>query len=309
MAAHPAPDALQDPTPAALSGAAPVLLVAMATFLGAFLLFFLEPLIARFVLPWFGGSAGVWTTCLLFFQICLLAGYAYAHALTRWLPLRLQIVVHVVLLLGALLVLPITPGTEWKPRPTAAPVPHLLRLLTVGIGLPFLMLAATGPLLQTWFSRLRPGQSPYRLYALSNAGSLLALLSHPFVFEPWLPRTTQATVWGWAFGLFALLHLAVGFALWRAAAGTAAPGDRAVAPTEVSRGAIPLGTRLLWLALPRRLRQPVPPAEVRHRARMTREGVNGSPREGEARPGLSDQRGGGPRGLPQAFRPPACSRN
>ena len=210
------------------------MLLAAATFLGAFLLFFLEPLIARFVLPWFGGSASVWTTCLLFFQICLLAGYAYAHALSRWLTVRAQIPVHAVLLAAAVLVLPIIPGPEWKPTPASAPVPHLLRLLTVCIGLPFLVLAATGPLLQTWFSRLRPGQSPYRLYALSNAGSLLALVSHPFLFEPWLSRTTQATGWGWAFGLFALTNLAVGFAVWRTGRATLPREDRPMHPAAAS---------------------------------------------------------------------------
>jgi len=224
--------------------------MAAATFLGAFLLFFLEPLIARFLLPWFGGSAGVWTTCLLFFQVCLLAGYAYAHALSRWLSPRVQIAVHLVLVACAVLVLPVTPGPEWKPPPTAAPVPHLLRLLTTCIGLPFLVLSATGPLLQAWFSRLRPGRSPYRLYALSNAGSLLALLSHPFLFEPWLPRTTQATGWGWGFGLYALMNLAVGLAVWRSSAVRVARGERAVEPGAASRDVIPGVNRLLWLALP-----------------------------------------------------------
>ena len=161
---------------------------ALTIFLGAFLLFQVQPLMAKFILPWFGGGPGVWTVCLLFFQACLLAGYAYAHAVSRLLPRRAQVAMHVALLLAALVFLPIAPGAHWKPEADGDPTRGILLLLTVCLGLPYFMLASTGPLLQAWFSRLHPDVVPYRLYALSNAGSLLALLSYPFVFEPMLTR-------------------------------------------------------------------------------------------------------------------------
>ena len=153
---------------------------ALAIFAGAFLLFLVQPLMGKYLLPWFGGGPGVWTTCLLFFQAMLLAGYAYAHLTSRLLKPRAQIVLHLGLLVGALALLPITPSEAGKPSGEANPAVQILWLLTISLGLPYFVLSATGPLLQQWFCRTNPGLSPYRLYALSNAGSLLALVGYPF---------------------------------------------------------------------------------------------------------------------------------
>ena len=158
-----------------------MLLHALPIALGSFLLFQVQPVIGRFILPWFGGGPAVWTTCMLFFQVALLAGYGYAHAVTA-LPRRTQGIVHLALLAAALLCLPITPHpVTWKPQPGAEPVAAILVLLAVTIGLPYAMLAANAPLLQHWFVQANPGKIPYQLYALSNGASLLALLTYPVV--------------------------------------------------------------------------------------------------------------------------------
>src|SRR5262245_35406598 len=141
---------------------------AVTIFTGAFLLFQVQPLIGKYILPWFGGGPGVWTTCMLFFQVLLLAGYAYAHGISRWLKPQAQVITHLALVIGALALLPITPSDSWKPHSADNPTLPILALLAASIGLPYLVLAATGPLMQQWFSRTRPGVAPYRLYALSN---------------------------------------------------------------------------------------------------------------------------------------------
>jgi len=186
-----------------------------AIFTGAFLLFMVQPLMAKFILPWFGGSPAVWTTCLLFFQVLLVAGYGYAHWSMCRLRLPVQVVVHLTLVGVALLLLPITPGDRWKPPDGSMPVARILLLLSACLGLPYMVLAATSPLLQGWFSRVYPGAAPYRLYALSNAGSLLALVSYPFLVEPNLTRHAQAGWWSAGLGLFALLALGCGLQVWR----------------------------------------------------------------------------------------------
>src|SRR6185436_19397240 len=177
---------------------------AAAIFTGAFLLFQVQPLIGKYILPWFGGGPGVWTTCMLFFQSLLLAGYAYAHFASRWLRIRAQIVLHLVLVATALAFLPVIPRESWKPQGGGAPVLQILFLLAANLGLPYFVLSSTGPLMQHWFGRSRPGVSPYRLYALSNAGSLLALVSYPFFVENHFSRATQATIWGCGLVIYAL---------------------------------------------------------------------------------------------------------
>jgi hypothetical protein len=175
-------------------------------FLSAFLLFQVQPLIGKFVLPWFGGGPAVWTTCMLFFQVLLLVGYTYAHATTRIRNPRTRGWLHVAVIALSLAALPIIPSAElWKPEGSGMPVLHILLLLTVAVGAPYFVLSTTGPLLQDWFARTRPGYSPYRLYALSNLGSFLALLSYPFVFEPRFTLRTQAFGWTAGYGVFALL--------------------------------------------------------------------------------------------------------
>ena len=188
---------------------------ALTIFTGAFLLFQVQPLIGKYILPWFGGGPGVWTTCMLFFQLLLLVGYAYAHFSSRWLKPRMQAVVHLVLLAAALALLPITPGDSWKPHGGGNPTLQILALLAISLGLPYFVLSATGPLIQQWFSRARPGVSPYRLYALSNVGSLLALLSYPFFFETHFTRKAQAGLWAWGLGAFVLFCGFCALRVWK----------------------------------------------------------------------------------------------
>jgi hypothetical protein len=219
---------------------------ALTIFAGAFLLFQVQPLIGKYILPWFGGSPGVWTTCMLFFQVLLLGGYAYAHALSRRLQPRQQAIIHLLLLGAALATLPITPSDTWKPQNASDPTWRILALLAVNLGLPYLVLAATGPLMQEWFRRLQPGVSPYRLYALSNIGSLLALVSYPFYFETNFTRQAQAKFWSWGLVVYAL---SAGLCAYRtfkqpsttAAQETAAEAD-APRPTSAQRA--------LWVCLP-----------------------------------------------------------
>lgn len=234
---------------------------ALTIFLGAFLLFQVEPIIGKYILPWFGGSPGVWTTCLLFFQALLLGGYAYAHLTSRFLKPKSQAWLHLALLACSVALLPIIPADTWKPTGFGHPTWQILALLVVNLGLPYLTLSATGPLVQEWYRRTHPGSSPYRLYSLSNAGSLLALASYPFLVEWLFPRRTQATIWGWGLVIFAGV---CGFCAWRmsrtvaglAVAGGAEPGGRAD-PSPFPEAAEPAGpdrTTPLewcwWIALP-----------------------------------------------------------
>ena len=215
---------------------------AATIFLSSFLLFLVQPLIARLILPWFGGTAAVWTTCMLFFQTVLLAGYAYAHATNARLAPRSQALVHTVLLVAAVALLPIAPQEGWKPLGQEEPVSHILLLLVVTVGLPYFLLSATSPLLQAWFARARPGQDPYRLFAVSNLASVLALVGYPFVVEPYLGNQEQVWIWSVLFALFALL--CAGVSWMGSGAGAAQPIERAEeikAPTR--------GDYVLWLAL------------------------------------------------------------
>jgi SAM-dependent methyltransferase len=180
-------------------------LFAVTIFWAAFLLFQLEPLIGKFILPWFGGSPAVWTTCMLFFQVLLLAGYAYAHFSLDHVSPANQGRWHLLLLLLAILTLPITPSADWKPQDGSQPGLSILLLLCSSVGLPFFILGATSPLLQAWFVRVSPGRSPYPLYALSNLGSFVALLSYPFLFEPYFRLGQQTVGWSVGFGGFVLL--------------------------------------------------------------------------------------------------------
>jgi spermidine synthase len=204
----------------------------LAAFFGAFLLFQMQFILGKRLLPWFGGAAAVWTTCMLFFQVALLLGYAWAHGLARAAPRR-QRDAHLALLAAVLVLLavraaawpsPLTPGGAWKPDPAGSPVPLILALLAASAGPPYLLLAATGPLVQSWLARIRPGASPYRLYALSNLGSLLGLLSYPLAVEPWLSVAGQG--WLWTLG-FLLYALAVGSCALTLGAAVTSPPDAA----------------------------------------------------------------------------------
>lgn len=183
--------------------------LAGTVFLSAFLLFQVQPLISKAILPWFGGSPSVWTTCMIFFQSLLVAGYAYAHFLNRSHNRWRNFLIHTTLLVAAAFALPVVPEVTWKPTDGQQPVVRILLLLAATVGLPYLMLASSGPLLQTWFSQLFPNRSPYRLYALSNAGSLLALLTYPWFVETSLSLQQQ----GWWWGTLFLCYAAAGIYL------------------------------------------------------------------------------------------------
>lgn len=217
----------------------------LTIFWGAFLLFLVQPLIARFILPWFGGGPAVWTTCMLFFQLLLLGGYAYAHFSISRLTPRRQVITHLVLLALAVALLPITPGDAWKPTDGSHAAGHILLLLLGCLGLPYLVLSATGPLLQAWFSKANPGVSPYRLYALSNVGSLLALLIYPFYLEPQLSRQAQADGWSWGLAIYAGLTAWCGLKVWK----SSATDDETARTAEVEAPAS-AWRKLLWFALP-----------------------------------------------------------
>ena len=191
-------------------------LYAVTIFFSAFLLFEIEPIIAKIVLPWFGGSAAVWTTCLLFFQAVLLAGYLYAHVAMRRLAPGTQVWVHIGLLAVSLLALPVIPSAGWKPMGNEDPSWRILGLLSVTLGLPYLLLSATSPMLQAWYARSHESALPYRLFALSNAGSMLALVSYPVLVEPRFSTSHQG--WGWSAGYLAFVLLC-GTVAWRARIG------------------------------------------------------------------------------------------
>ncbi|MEO8663074.1 MAG: fused MFS/spermidine synthase [Bryobacteraceae bacterium] len=188
-----------------------MILYALTIFLSAFLLFQVQPVIARIILPWFGGSAAVWTTCMLYFQCVLVLGYLYAHWTTTKLAPRTQALLHSTLIALCVLALPIMPAASWRPTGGDNPIPRILALLTVSVGLPYLLLSTTGPLMQAWFVRSRQGATPYRLFALSNLGSMLALLSYPVLVEPNLATRMQSTVWSAGFLAFGVLCVVTAF--------------------------------------------------------------------------------------------------
>lgn len=215
-------------------------------FLSAFLLFQVQPLVGKVILPWFGGSPAVWTACMLFFQMLLLGGYAYAHAVNVKLPPKALAVVHGVLLLVSLAWLPIAPAESWKPAGSEMPVLRILGLLVFMVGLPYFLLSTTGPLLQESFRR-ETGRTPYRLYALSNVGSLLALLSYPFVFEPSLALQMQTLLWSIGYATFVGLGLWSTFSFVRI--WNLAPAAAEIAPSEVSAPRPSPKQLGMWLAL------------------------------------------------------------
>lgn len=179
-------------------------LYAAVIFGNAFLLFLVQPLIGKTILPWFGGSAAVWTVCMLFFQALLLAGYALAHVVMRLLAPRMQGAVQLALIAASIAMLPITPDPAAKPQGDAEPTLAILGLLAASVGLPYLVLSTTSPLLQRWFASDLPGRSPYRLFAVSNLASMLALIGYPLLFEPQLGLWLQQRAWSWGYALLAL---------------------------------------------------------------------------------------------------------
>src|SRR4051812_46673716 len=209
-------------------------------FLSSFLLFLVQPIIAKQILPWFGGSAAVWTTCLVFFQSMLLAGYAYADWTTR-LGARRQALLHVGLLAVSLVFLPILASTGWKPHGEEEPISRILLLLGATIGLPYFLLSTTTPLLQSWYWRRFQSRVPYRLFALSNFASLLALLGFPLLFEP--AFDLKSLGWGWSFLFVGFAFLCAGTA-WLSMNGFSeqhTKSERIAPPSRVAQ--------LRWLGL------------------------------------------------------------
>jgi hypothetical protein len=222
-----------------------MVLYAWVIFLGAFLLFQIQPLIAKIILPSFGGSSVVWSTCMLFFQVVLLLGYAYAHWLNERLRATKQAIVHSVLLAASIAVLPIGPDAVRSVSGVDHPSWQILRLLATTIGIPYFLLSSTSPLLQAWYARRR-GKAPYRLYALSNLASMAALLTYPAVIEPNLTTRHQGLTWSIAYIAFA--------ALCAATAWFSARGFTQAAEGELIEAAVPTGlprwpVLAIWIAL------------------------------------------------------------
>ena len=239
---------------------------AVATFVSAFLIFQVQPVISKCVLPWYGGTPAVWTTCLLFFQVLLLGGYVYAHLLKTHLPSRIQGAVHLALMAAALVSLPIEPSEHWRPTGGESPMQSLVTILAVHIALPYFMLSSTGPLLQAWLAgsskNVKPedpgageDSSVYRLYALSNIGSLAALLSYPFFVEPYLSTTAQSTLWSLGYSTFVLINGWIAISLLvgnRSLSGSTASTDADVRQTNAvpATAPVPWSHRVAWIVYP-----------------------------------------------------------
>ncbi|HET9023669.1 MAG TPA: fused MFS/spermidine synthase [Burkholderiaceae bacterium] len=225
-----------------------MLLFASTILLSAFLLFLVQPIIAKQILPWFGGTSAVWTVCLVFFQVLLLLGYTYSHVITRHLAPRQQMRLHIALLLVSLLFLPIIPNAAFKPAAETDAAFRILLLLMATIGLPYFLLSTTGPLLQKWVAPRFPEKSVYRLFALSNFGSLIGLLAFPFAIEPFATSRAQSLVWS---GAYALFVLACALSAWKSGQAPAAPHvvDTSAPAADTAIGAAPSGRDYaMWLA-------------------------------------------------------------
>src|SRR5579871_3030536 len=219
-----------------------------AIFLSALLLFSVQPLFTKMVLPRLGGSPAVWSVAMVFFQTLLLAGYAYAHLLMQIRNRVIPVAIHIVLLLVAMAGLPLSIASGWGDPPTSGYAVWLLGLFAVSIGLPFFALAANNPLLQAWFVRTGhpAGPDPYFLYASSNIGSFLALLSYPVLLEPMFTLHTQDVMWTWGYGLLIVLIAACGVLLLRSPA--LAEADMQTEETTEPPPAWALRARWIFLA-------------------------------------------------------------
>ncbi|MFB3830063.1 MAG: spermidine synthase [Bryobacteraceae bacterium] len=219
---------------------------AATVFLSAFLLFQIQPVIGKTILPWFGGSAGVWAACMVFFQAVLLAGYLYADWLARRLPPRWQYTVHGTLLALSLAALPVAPNPAWKPDPQTEPVWRILGVLAGSVGLPYFILSTTSPLIQAWYARRFRTGLPYRLYALSNLASLAALLAYPVLIEPLVALRGQMIAWSAGYAGFVLLSAA---AIWHSQPHSD-PEPAALLPAVPAAAAPGWSSKLVWTALP-----------------------------------------------------------
>src|SRR5687767_9813197 len=219
-------------------------------FLSALLLFWVQLIIAKMLLPRLGGTPAVWTTCMLFFQVLLLAGYSYALVTTAWIGARTQAVLHIGLLLLSLLSLPLAPVTFASISERGNPALWLFAYLLIAIGLPIFLISTTSPLLQKWFTRTSHASAgdPYFLFAVSNAGSLLALISYPVVLEPTISLSTQNRLWMVMYVVFLVLSVGCVFVVWKSLRGANAevPHEQGV-PGEVS--SVTYRRRLYWILL------------------------------------------------------------
>ena len=218
-----------------------MLLYASTVFLSAFLLFQIQPVISKLIQPWFGGTAAVWATCLVFFQVALLAGYLYAHLVTTLLKPARQGILHASLLSCSLLFLPVLPAAAWRPTGNEDPAWRILGLLAATVGPPYLMLSATAPLLQFWYARTREDRLPYGLYAVANLAAVIGLVAYPFLVEPFLATELQVKLWSVAYVGFSLLAIAVSLGSVKNSSATA---DNLAGVPEVT-----IRTQLLWLVL------------------------------------------------------------
>ncbi|MSQ29483.1 MAG: ferrichrome ABC transporter permease [Dehalococcoidia bacterium] len=220
---------------------------ATTTFLSAFLVFQVQPIIAKFILPWFGGGSAVWTATQLFFQVALLGGYAYAHLLASRLGPKRQGGIHLILLIAALAAIPIIPDKAWMPDSDGDPTLRIVALLAVTVGAPYLLLSTTGPLVQQWFARAHPGGNPYVLYALSNAGSLIGLLAYPLVVERFVGLRGQTWIWSGGYGVFAVL---CGVLAWRSRSAPPVAAVEGTASSDAGAQSVGAMNVVLWAALP-----------------------------------------------------------
>jgi SAM-dependent methyltransferase len=218
------------------------LIYGLVIFVSAYLLFQVQPLTSKSILPWFGGTPSVWTTCMLFFQILLFAGYFYAHILSSRFSPKTQLIVHSILMLVAITA-SVIPDAGWKPTGAENPTLRIVMMLGACIGLPFFVLSSTGPLVQNWFSRAQEGRSPWHLYALSNVGSLLGLLLYPFFVEIQFDLPEQGSLWKWGFVVFVA---GCGFCGWNFAKKTA---NKEVKETMGVAEPPTLLRKLLWFFL------------------------------------------------------------
>jgi hypothetical protein len=247
-----APD-LNPSTSAATSPAGVRVLFMGTIFSSAFLLFLVQPIIAKQILPWFGGSAAVWSICLVFFQVVLLAGYAYSDAVTRRLSVKAQARLHVGLLLASLAFLPIVTSARWKPTGAEDPTLWILGLLLGTIGLPYFLLSTTGPLVQSWVARTPWSAQVYRYFSLSNLASLASLLAYPVLIEPYGTLMQQARGWSWGYAAFTLLCATTTVYVarrWATASLHVASSVATGAVLAVHKAVPRVTDHLFWLALP-----------------------------------------------------------
>jgi len=217
--------------------------------LSAFLLFQVQPMIAKMILPWFGGSAAVWITAMLFFQTALLGGYLYAHWSIRSLRPRTQAAVHAVLLCASLLVLPMAPSLAWKPAGNEEPITRILGLLLVAVGLPYFLLSTTSPLIQAWYSRKHQMAIPYRLFGLSNLASLLGLVAYPVFVEPNVTLRQQSLGWSAAYAVFVVAAMIVAFVSGRSVAPDACAPSNGPSPDDPDCVPPTVRVQILWMLL------------------------------------------------------------